>query len=89
MNSTLYWQELGKLCVKPFNALGLLAIFFYKVILSPYMGGHCRFHPTCSDYAVGAIQKFGIFRSLPMIFNRICRCRPFGAYGEDPIPQKK
>ncbi|MCP4270182.1 MAG: membrane protein insertion efficiency factor YidD [Candidatus Brocadiaceae bacterium] len=57
----------------------------YQVILSPILHPSCRFYPTCSQYAVEAIEKKGIIVGLLKGFWRILRCNPFGGSGYDPV----
>jgi putative membrane protein insertion efficiency factor len=59
-------------------------IFFYRATLGRFMGGQCRYHPTCSQYALDAIAKFGPWRGGWRAVKRICRCRPGGGSGYDP-----
>ncbi len=75
-------HTLRKVVSRPF----LLLIKFYKVALSPYMGGSCRFTPTCSTYAYEAIEKYGILKGGWLAFKRILRCNPWGGSGYDPVP---
>lgn len=60
----------------------------YQCALSPIFGGRaaCRFTPTCSEYTRVAIEKYGAFRGAWMGLRRICRCRPGGGFGYDPVP---
>ncbi|MFQ6744960.1 MAG: membrane protein insertion efficiency factor YidD [Alphaproteobacteria bacterium] len=60
----------------------------YQRAISPIIGGRavCRFTPTCSEYAYTAIQKYGAIRGGWMGIKRICRCRPGGGFGYDPVP---
>ncbi|MDR0433471.1 MAG: membrane protein insertion efficiency factor YidD [Gracilibacteraceae bacterium] len=60
-------------------------IRFYQAAVSPYFGRNCRFHPTCSEYALQAIAKYGSFRGSLKAFMRICRCHPFHRGGFDPL----
>ncbi len=60
----------------------------YQLFISPLTGGHCRFHPTCSEYARQAIERFGAARGSWLAFRRILRCHPFGPVGPDPVPEK-
>ena len=62
------------------------AIRFYQRAVSPLMGPCCRFMPTCSEYAVGAIEEFGALSGGWLAFKRILRCHPFGGQGYDPVP---
>ncbi len=74
--------------------LGLTApIHFYRRFLSPLTPPSCRFHPTCSAYALEAIQTHGPWRGLLLAIRRLLRCHPIawlgGASGPDPVPQSK
>lgn len=64
-------------------------IRFYQRCISPYTMPACRFSPTCSEYAVQAIERFGIFKGGALAAWRILRCNPWGGYGYDPVPEKK
>jgi putative membrane protein insertion efficiency factor len=64
----------------------LLAILAYQRILPRTWRGHCRFAPSCSDYARQAIEKHGLWRGARLAVGRILRCHPFGAHGLDPVP---
>ena len=63
------------------------AIRFYQRALSPFTGPSCRFTPTCSEFAAGAIDRYGAFSGGWLAFKRILRCRPFGGQGYDPVPE--
>lgn len=63
-------------------ALGLIKA--YKVVLSPYMPGQCRFSPSCSEYAADAIGAYGVVRGTAMTASRLVRCRPGVEGGYDP-----
>ncbi len=69
-----------------------LALALYKSTLSPvlaaFFGGGCRFSPTCSEYAVEAIETHGWLRGSWLGLCRICRCQPWGGSGYDPVPSK-
>jgi hypothetical protein len=64
--------------------LSLLA--FYRRWLSPMLGSHCRYYPSCSQYAQEAIQHHGLGRGLWLSLKRICRCHPWHPGGVDPVP---
>jgi putative membrane protein insertion efficiency factor len=68
------------------KALALLPIRLYRWFLSPFLGWHCRFHPTCSAYALEAIETHGITRGYLLALKRVGRCHPFGGSGYDPVP---
>jgi len=61
----------------------------YKILISPLLPPACRFQPTCSEYAMEAIERFGIFRGGGMAIMRVLRCHPFHPGGYDPVPPKK
>jgi len=58
----------------------------YQVVLSPFLGGACRFHPSCSHYACEAIERHGALRGAGLALRRLLRCRPFSSGGYDPVP---
>ena len=62
-------------------------IRLYQRAVSPLTGPSCRFTPTCSEFAVGAIDRFGGLSGGWLAFKRILRCRPFGGQGYDPVPE--
>lgn len=64
------------------------AVKFYRKCISPYKGCNpCRFTPTCSEYAMEALEKYGPFKGTYLSVRRILRCHPFSKYsGYDPVP---
>lgn len=56
----------------------------YQITLGPLLGGRCRFHPSCSNYAIQAVEKYGALAGMWRGFRRICRCHPWHPGGEDP-----
>jgi putative membrane protein insertion efficiency factor len=65
----------------------LLLIRGYQLTLSPLLGRHCRFQPTCSRYTQEAIERFGAARGLWLGLRRLIKCHPFHAGGHDPVPE--
>lgn len=66
--------------------LFILPIRFYQRFVSPMLPPACRFTPTCSQYAIEAIQKHGVLKGLYLAVRRILRCHPWGGSGYDPVP---
>jgi len=64
----------------------LLLIRAYQLTLSPFLGQHCRFTPSCSQYATQAIRKYGAAKGAWLAVKRIGRCHPFCNGGYDPVP---
>ena len=62
-------------------------IGLYQRFISPVLPPHCRYTPSCSEYAIEAIQKHGALKGLWLGMKRIGRCNPFGSHGYDPVPE--
>ena len=56
----------------------------YQLLISPHLGNTCRFHPTCSQYAIEALREYGVCRGLVLTLYRLGRCHPWGGCGYDP-----
>ncbi|QFY44703.1 membrane protein insertion efficiency factor YidD [Candidatus Methylospira mobilis] len=63
-------------------------IKIYRYLISPLLGYHCRFHPTCSSYAIVAIERFGALRGSYLTIRRLLKCNPWHEGGLDPVPEK-
>ncbi len=61
-------------------------IKFYQMAISPYLGKNCRFVPTCSQYAVEALTKYGAIKGTYLSIRRVLKCHPFHDGGYDPLP---
>ena len=68
--------------------VALLLLRVYKVFISPYFYGSCRFLPSCADYAAEAVTRFGLIRGGWLAVRRLARCHPLCADGHDPVPVK-
>ena len=64
----------------------LLPVRFYRLFISPLFPSFCRYTPSCSEYAVQAVQKHGPFKGSWLAIKRILRCHPWGGHGYDPVP---
>jgi putative membrane protein insertion efficiency factor len=64
----------------------LLGIDVYRVTLGPLLGGHCRFYPSCSQYAEEAVRRHGAWAGSGLAARRLLRCHPFHRGGFDPVP---
>ena len=69
-------------------SLLMVGVRIYQRTLGHLIGGSCRFHPSCSNYALKALQVHGAWRGGWMSICRICRCHPWGSKGEDPVPPR-
>ncbi|TQM94189.1 membrane protein insertion efficiency factor YidD [Roseinatronobacter monicus] len=63
-----------------------LPVRFYRVVFSPWVGHGCRFQPTCSAYAMEALERHGAIKGTWLTIRRIGRCHPWGSSGYDPVP---
>lgn len=70
----------------PLASLLSLPIKAYRLVLSPWIGHNCRFQPTCSCYALEALEKHGAARGGYLAVRRLARCHPLGSSGYDPVP---
>lgn len=71
---------------KALNPLLIGLIKAYQYLLSPVLGGSCRYTPTCSQYGIEALRKYGPFKGSWLTLKRIGRCHPWGGHGHDPVP---
>lgn len=78
-------HALGRLLAWPL--LGL--VWFYRLLISPWLGNNCRFDPSCSQYAFDALRLHGAFRGSWLAARRISRCHPWGGSGVDPVPPRQ
>ena len=74
--------------VSPAGAVAVFLIRCYQWLTSPLLGQNCRFHPSCSQYALEAVQSFGILRGGWLALKRLGRCHPWHPGGLDPPPKK-
>ena len=84
LRSKLTGEENSKFAL--WRWIGILPIRVYQHSLAYFLGGHCRFTPSCSFYAVEAVQRHGLFKGWWLAIKRICRCHPFCKGGHDPVP---
>lgn len=71
------------------RSIAIFLIRGYQLLLSPLLGGNCRFHPTCSEYAIEAMRAHGVMRGSWLTVRRIGRCHPWGGAGHDPVPPRR
>lgn len=72
-----------------FKKIVILFIRLYQIVLSPLLGNNCRFVPTCSQYAIDAINEYGILKGIYLSTKRLLKCHPFCKGGLDEVPKKK
>lgn len=66
----------------------ILAVKVYKYVISPLLPPACRYYPSCSEYAVTALKRYGLLKGSFLSLKRILRCNPFFPGGYDPVPEK-
>ncbi|HEY3944724.1 MAG TPA: membrane protein insertion efficiency factor YidD [Solirubrobacteraceae bacterium] len=71
------------------RALLVLPIRVYQRLVSPAIGPHCRYYPSCSEYAAQAVQRYGILRGLVLAGWRLLRCNPWSHGGFDPVEDQR
>lgn len=64
----------------------IASVRFYQKAISPFLGAHCRYTPTCSQYALEALKKYGAWKGARLALKRIFSCHPWGRQGYDPLP---
>jgi len=64
----------------------LFLLHIYRYAISPWLGNRCRFFPSCSEYAITALNEYGILKGLWLTLRRLLRCHPFHPGGYDPVP---
>lgn len=64
----------------------VVLIRLYRLLISPWLGNRCRFHPSCSEYAIEALERHGPFRGTFLAVKRVGRCHPWHPGGYDPVP---
>ncbi|MBT4776040.1 MAG: membrane protein insertion efficiency factor YidD [Crocinitomicaceae bacterium] len=70
------------------NKIFILPVRVYQWIISPLFPGSCRHEPTCSNYAVDAIEEWGPLKGMYLGIRRLSKCHPWGTWGSDPVPKK-
>ena len=75
-----------KVIRKILSAIVLGLVYFYRYSISPLKPPTCRYSPTCSEYAIQAVKKYGTFKGTWLAIKRIGRCHPWGGHGFDPVP---
>ena len=74
--------------ISPAAKIAVTLIRFYQTFISPLLGQHCRFYPSCSQYTIEAIIEWGIIKGSYLGLRRILRCHPLNPGGLDPVPKK-
>lgn len=75
--------------MSPLAHIAALPVRAYRLLFSPWVGHNCRYQPTCSAYALDALEKHGAFRGSWLALRRIGRCHPWGNSGYDPVPDPR
>ncbi len=75
---------MGKVIKKIF----IFPVRLYQLFLSPFLGGRCRYAPSCSVYMIEAIEEWGVIKGIYLGTKRLLSCHPWGGHGYDPVPKK-
>ncbi len=86
MESNAFWKRSAALCKRVLISPLLLLIWLYRNCISPFTPSSCRYTPTCSEYAVEALKKYGLLKGGYLAAKRILSCHPWGGSGYDPVP---
>ena len=86
MPSTGFWNRLPGVCKRICAWPLILLVRFYQLCISPLTPPSCRFAPTCSQYALEALRKYGPLKGLWLTLRRLAKCHPWGGSGYDPVP---
>lgn len=73
----------------PLAHIVALPVRAYRLVFSPWVGHSCRYQPTCSAYALEALEKHGAFKGTWLAVRRVGRCHPLGGSGYDPVPDPR
>lgn len=74
--------------MKFLKLIAIRSVRGYQIFISPLLGNNCRFYPTCSQYAIEAIELYGVY-GVWLVLRRIFRCGPWSRGGYDPVPQRE
>ena len=72
--------------MRPAAYIVSIPVRFYRLVISPLIGSNCRYHPTCSSYALEALEKHGALKGGSLAMKRIIKCHPLGGSGIDNVP---
>ncbi|MBQ5357985.1 MAG: membrane protein insertion efficiency factor YidD [Alistipes sp.] len=86
MQCSEFWDRSVKVCKRVCAFPFIVLVRFYQLCISPLTPAACRFTPTCSQYALEALKKYGPIKGGWLALRRILRCHPWGGSGYDPVP---
>lgn len=72
--------------MNPVKEVLILLLKFYKAAISPLLPISCRYYPTCSEYGIEALRKYGVIKGFYLTTKRLISCNPWGGHGHDPVP---
>lgn len=82
----LLFMKLIRFFSKVFSMILIIPVKIYQILISPVLPVSCRYTPSCSEYAIEALKKYGPIKGLLLAIKRILSCNPWGGNGYDPVP---
>ncbi len=82
-------ENLKTLALKAPTSIVILLVRFYQVSIAQFLGGRCRFTPSCSEYCIECFRAHSFFKAFNLSIYRLSRCHPLGQSGFDPVPEVK
>lgn len=88
MSARIICQKISNFATRMLKYILIIPIRIYQLTLSPLLGQNkCRYQPTCSHYAIEALNEWGFFKGTYLAVKRILSCHPWGGFGPDPVPK--
>jgi putative membrane protein insertion efficiency factor len=87
-NHRTAWSRIGRVAGRLLAAVAVTAVLGYQALIRPFLVGACKYHPTCSDYAILCFKTHPFLHAVRLTAARLLRCHPFAMGGYDPVPSR-